>query len=259
MDRAFAGTQAAGGVDLRRGFERDIRGAGQQCFVETAAFQQRQYAAVQRSRHAVGVLEQGGHRLQSQPHVDAVRPGERHAVADRSDRHGGNVTLGFCRVNAQLLSQFPHQRERHAGAAFVAVAESAVGQVRIHQRAAHGQFFAGQVVVGDDHCHPELVRAGRGFEGGDAVVHGHDQPGALLAQPLHRGGRDAVPFAEPVRNAVIHIRAGNIFEKMIQDRRSTDAVAVVIPEYGDPEPVVDRREDNIHRGLQRLVLRHGGQ
>jgi len=51
------------------------------------------------------------------------------------------------------------------------------------------------VVISDDHLQPQSLSALQGFAGADAVVDSDQQLDALLRQPLHHGGIEAITLA----------------------------------------------------------------
>ena len=164
------------------------------------------------------------HGLEAKGDDHAVFIQQWHDVSDRRQR--GQLPQGLNRLHA---AQRLHQLEGHARAA--QAAERIIAQQRIEHSGTVGQLRPELVVIGDDHAHAQLLRAGDLVRARDAAVHRDEQPG-MRGDLLHRRHVEAVALAVPVRNVIAGLRA-LLAQVGQQNGRRRHAVHVVIAEDDD--------------------------
>ena len=137
------------------------------------------------------------------------------------------------------------QFERDADAGPVLEFARAIAAVRVDHRFGARQMGADLVVVGHNEFHAKVIDVFRFFQRGNAVIHGDDQLDAVLKQTVDRLAVQAVALAVAVGDVAHHIRADH-FKIKIQQRRSRDAVRVIVAVNRDALPCVQRKLDRLH-------------
>ena len=112
------------------------------------------------------------------------------------------------------------------------------------------------MVVGDYQIDAQFPAKLRFLKGGDAAVHGDDQPHTLLMELMDGDGVQAVAFlqtAGDVGEAVRSVAA----QKIGEQTGGGDAVHIVVTEYGDPLPLGHGQGDpagsQVHIGHQKRI------
>ena len=183
------------------------------------------------------------HHLEALGDQGAVDPGQRHHVADGSQRHQvqplhevGLGPAGGPRPIPAGLAQDPveadHQQKGHPHRRQLAVRAGFVHAVGVDHGDGAGQPGLGLVVIDDDD-----VQAGRGgglqgTVGAGAAIHGHDHGDAAFPESQERRLVGSVAFAQAVRDIGLAAAADG-GEKTGQQGRRRGPVHVVIAEHRD--------------------------
>ncbi len=189
----------------------------------------------------------------------AVLARERDRIPDGPDRREVGVIFEQS-AGAVGAFQCGEQLERDARAGKIAVRAAAVGAPGVHDRTGRGQLLPRAVVVRHHGVHPEGGRERDFRRGGDAVVHGHNQPHALGVQRPDRLFVQAVALALPLRNIIDDVSAAG-FEVRVQHGRGRHAVRIIVAVNRDFFKAVQRAQDAphglFHIGQKKRVRKSG--
>ncbi len=148
-----------------------------------------------------------GHHLQSLHHEGAVDAGQRHQVADGSERHEiqplAQIGLRPGVVPPPLTQRAvdgggEQKRDAHGGE--MAIGGRLVDAVRIDHRRRHRKPAVGRVMVHHDHVEPRDPGGVEGVVGIDPAIHGDHHRRALGPQPHKRLGVGTISLGQSVGN-----------------------------------------------------------
>ena len=105
------------------------------------------------------------------------------------------------------------------------------------------------VVVGNDHLQPQSLSALQGFAGADAVVDSDQQLDALLSQPLHHGGIEAIALALAAGNGRLGL-GPQTTQHPHQQSGAGHAIGVVITAHRQGLAFTAGLQQALHRTLQ---------
>ena len=188
--------------------------------------------------------------------------GEHPVFAQQRDdvRHRANCRQ-IGEIAEQLLRQLVadvfergNQLEYDARAAPVAERQVHVRPVRIDDGDGGGQRFGHFVMIGHNGIDAERRGVGNFFGGGNAVVHGDNQPDLLFSGTIHRR------FGQAVARFAVGQRKPHVAARCIQVRhqhgRRRDAVRIVVPVHENRLECIDGLADAAH-GLRHIRQIHG--
>jgi hypothetical protein len=144
------------------------------------------------------------------------------------------------------------QRLAAEGTARLVGVDDDVGLRQAHLVAVLGR----QVVVGDQHLHPECACVGHAIEAGDAVVHRDQQVRRLVQRQVDDGRRQPVAVHGPVRHHVVQ-RVGprpEHAQPAQQQRAGGGTVAVVVGHHAQAPALLHHVGQQARRGLGALQL-----
>ena len=170
-------------------------------------------------------------------HDGAVLAGHLHHIRHRADGCQRAVA-GEQRLLPIRPAQGQHQLQRHAAARQMLEGIAAVASAGIHHRRGVRQRLLALVMVGHHHVHADGAGKGHLLHAGDTTVHGHQQRGAALAQPLDGVAAQPVAVLDPARDVVYHMGAAAL-QIVNQNTGGGDAVHVIVAENGDLLAVCD--------------------
>ena len=170
----------------------------------------------------------------------AVLSGQGHHV--RHGAHSGQVAAVIQHFLRGAVVQRGAQLKGHACAAQPFEGAGIVLPAGVHHGHCLGQGLGRQMVVGDDKVDAQLCgKVGLGYSG-DAVVHRHDEPIALVMDGLDGVARQAVAIALAAGQHALDGGA-HALEVLIQQCRGSHAVHVVVAEHHDGLAIVDGLPD----------------
>ena len=170
----------------------------------------------------------------------AVLSGQGHHV--RHGAHSGQVAAVIQHFLRGAVVQRGAQLKGHACAAQPFEGAGIVLPAGVHHGHCLGQGLGRQMVVGDDKVDAQLCgKVGLGYSG-DAVVHRHDEPIALVVDGLDGVARQAVAIALAAGQHAFDGGA-HALEVLIQQCRGSHAVHVVVAEHHDGLAIVDGLPD----------------
>lgn len=141
---------------------------------------------------------------------------------------GGKFAKGFQQFSGVLTAfQRSAQLERHTGTAQILEGACVVLPLGVHNGNGFGQLLGGQVVVGDHQLNAQLCGQVSFLNGGNAVIHCHNQLIAFICQLLQGFTVQAVAAALAGGQFAAHLRA-KVGQAFIQDGRSGNAVHIII-------------------------------
>ena len=126
-------------------------------------------------------------------------------VAPLCQRGDGGIE---CAAFAQLSAQREHEIEHHANAGEMLARKRAAALVGIDGAGRGWKARARQVVVCDQHLHPQAIGLRDPLDAGDAVIDGDEQirPEAFVREARDLGAQ-AVAILEAVWHEIVHVRA----------------------------------------------------
>ena len=170
----------------------------------------------------------------------AVLSGQGHHV--RHGAHSGQVAAVIQHFLRGAVVQRGAQLKGHACAAQPFEGAGIVLPAGVHHGHCLGQGLGRQMVVGDDKVDAQLCgKVGLGYSG-DAVVHRHNEPIALVVDGLDGVARQAVAIALAAGQHALDGGA-HALEVLIQQCRGSHAVHVVVAEHHDGLAIVDGLPD----------------
>jgi hypothetical protein len=187
-------------------------------------------------------------RLETIAHQRAVRATERHDVGDGSKRDELDELVPAKRV-AQLSEEPPCDDQRDARPGELLVDREVAGPARVHHGEAFGQHLRWMVVVGDDEVDPERTRQRRFADRGDAAVDRDDDARSVRGELAQRLLVEAVALLVAVRD-VRTDHDTELPEGAHEDRRTGDAVHVVVPIDDDALASRERTTEPLDRAVQ---------
>ena len=224
--------QPAGGVQARAHHKAEV-GSADFGVVAASDFQQGQDA-----RSGFALADAADALLYENPVVVVQRYYVRHGSQCDQVQQAAQVGLRVRQqvVVSQVFAQGCQHIEHHTHAGGILAQERAAGLIGVHDGIGVWQFVTGQVVVGDDNLDTQLPGGTHTFDGGDAVIHGHQQVGqiAFFLQPVDDSRRQAVTIGEAARHPEVdgcHAQHG----QAEHGYRSTGrAIGIEVPQHHHP-------------------------
>ena len=126
----------------------------------------------------------------------AVGPHQRSHIGHRADaKQIPGHADGFWFVQNIGNGMGQHIGQPHAGES--AVRRALRGGGRMNERSHGRPLRRDRVVIGHDHLHRQTCGQFEGFPRGNTVINGDQQSHAIVVEPLHHGGIEAISLLHP--------------------------------------------------------------
>ena len=139
-------------------------------------------------------------------------------------------------VVSQVLTQRREHVKHNAHSCRIFAQERATGLIGVHNGIGIWQLFSGQVVVGDNNFDAQLPGSTHAFDGGDAVIDGHQEVRQIpvFLQPVDDAGCQAVAIRESAGHP--EINSGHAEHRQTQHghRGTGSAIGVEVPQHHHP-------------------------
>src|SRR3989344_6760060 len=105
------------------------------------------------------------------------------------------------------------------------------------------------MVIGNDHVNSQTVCVTLFFHISDAAINGYEKSCAILSKFFYRFTIEALPFGMSMGNIVFKIFISDLFEKVVENDRAGNSIAIIIAIHNYFFLMVDRRKNTPHRFL----------
>ena len=157
----------------------------------------------------------------------AVLSHQRHDIRYRAQRHQVQILLDIRPALFELLKKCHHQfiRQPYSGNMIIGIHLIVFLLADNGNCRRHG--FTRQVMIGQDHIHPKLLRQPYFFAGADAAIHRDQYLCTQLRQAADRIQIQAIAFRKTIRDIGLYIRT-QFLQRLRKQRCAGDAIHIEI-------------------------------